>query len=158
MAPPAVARRISYDILVMAPPAVARPRPDPAAPISSNRSQYKLWQHDRHPRHIGLYIGVADGMSFFFARVWACRYSKRPPLRGPNPRNGHAVGDADIEPNAHNIGYGNIVVIATYRFLRRISYGNIAVIATYRFLYHTQLRRHISCDEALAVAITNMSP
>ena len=42
-------------------------------------------------------IGIADGMSI--ARVWACRY---PPRRSfwvparPYPRNGHAVGDADI--------------------------------------------------------------
>ena len=27
-----------------------------------------------------LYLGIADGIPI--ARVWACRYSKRPPLRG----------------------------------------------------------------------------
>ena len=48
------------------------------------------------------HLGIADGMSI--AMVWACRYSKWPPRRGghfeyrhaPNPRNGHAVGDADM--------------------------------------------------------------
>ena len=49
-----------------------------------------------------LYIGIADGMSV--ARVWACRYSKMTasPRRSfwvptrPYPRNGHAVGDAEM--------------------------------------------------------------
>ena len=51
-----------------------------------------------------LYIGIADGMSV--ARVWACRYSKIAASEGrsfwvparPYPRNGHAAGDAEIEP------------------------------------------------------------
>ena len=47
-----------------------------------------------------LYLGTADGMSI--ARVWAWRYSKRPPRRGGRFEyrhgNGHAVGNAKTEP------------------------------------------------------------
>ena len=44
--------------------------------------------------YIGLYLGIADGMSI--ARVWACWYSKSPPLRA------HTRAMPYIEPAFHH--------------------------------------------------------
>ena len=46
----------------------------------------------------GLYLGIADGMSI--ARVWACRYSKRPPRKGGHFEYRHAHTRAVDMPSA----------------------------------------------------------
>ena len=64
-----------------------------------------LETHMVHP----LQLNTTDGMSI--ARVWTCRYPKRPPRRGGHfeswhvhtPRNRHAVGDAKIESNVPDL-------------------------------------------------------